>query len=82
MKKITLATYQTDRYYPEVVHAFREIPANHRAMIQLPGLNHLFQTAKTGSPAEYGLIDETFAPVALRTISDWIWPTICAGAAL
>jgi uncharacterized protein len=41
-------------------------------VMQLPGLNHLFQTAKTGSPSEYGLIDESFAPLALRTISDWI----------
>lgn len=38
----------------------------------LPGLNHLFQTAKTGSPAEYGKIEETFSPVALKTIGDWI----------
>ena len=38
----------------------------------LPGLNHLFQAAKTGSPAEYGKIEETFSPVALKTIGDWI----------
>ncbi|MHB8579326.1 MAG: alpha/beta hydrolase family protein [Ignavibacteriaceae bacterium] len=39
---------------------------------ELPGLNHLFQTAKTGSPAEYGKIEETISPVALQTIGDWI----------
>lgn len=39
---------------------------------ELPGLNHLFQTAKTGSPAEYGKIEETISPVALKTIGDWI----------
>lgn len=38
----------------------------------LPGLNHLFQAAKTGSPAEYGKIEETFSPVAMKTIGDWI----------
>lgn len=38
----------------------------------LPGLNHLFQTAKTGLPSEYGLIDETMSPTALRTIGDWL----------
>jgi fermentation-respiration switch protein FrsA (DUF1100 family) len=38
----------------------------------LPGLNHLFQTADTGSPAEYARIEETFAPRALATIADWI----------
>ncbi|SDL95915.1 hypothetical protein SAMN05421823_109137 [Catalinimonas alkaloidigena] len=39
---------------------------------ELPGLNHLFQTAQTGLPAEYGQLEETFAPVALETIADWI----------
>jgi len=38
----------------------------------LPGLNHLFQTCKTGSVSEYGQIEETFAPVALGEIGDWI----------
>ncbi|GAA3989854.1 alpha/beta fold hydrolase [Hymenobacter antarcticus] len=39
---------------------------------ELPGLNHLFQTAGTGSPAEYGTIEETFAPAALQVVGDWI----------
>lgn len=38
----------------------------------LPGLNHLFQTAETGSPTEYAQIEETFAPVALEAVSRWI----------
>lgn len=37
-----------------------------------PELNHLFQTSRTGSPAEYGEIEETFAPAALTFIGDWI----------
>ncbi len=39
---------------------------------ELPGLNHLFQTARTGAPAEYASIEETFAPAALEQISAWI----------
>ena len=39
---------------------------------ELPGLNHLFQHCNTGSPAEYGAIDETFSPEALTIIGDWI----------
>jgi uncharacterized protein len=39
---------------------------------ELPGLNHLFQTAYSGSPAEYQAIEETFSPAALQTISDWL----------
>jgi uncharacterized protein len=39
---------------------------------EFPDLNHLFQTCQTGSPAEYGKIDETIAPIVLDTIADWI----------
>jgi hypothetical protein len=38
----------------------------------MPGFNHLFQQCKTGSVAEYGTIEETFNPAALRLISNWI----------
>jgi dienelactone hydrolase len=38
----------------------------------LPGLNHLFQTAKTGAPSEYVKIEETIAPSALKLMADWI----------
>jgi len=36
------------------------------------GLNHLFQTAQTGSPSEYAKIEETVSPTVLNIISDWI----------
>jgi fermentation-respiration switch protein FrsA (DUF1100 family) len=39
---------------------------------ELPGLNHLFQTAQTGLSSEYPKIEETISPVALKVISDWI----------
>ena len=39
---------------------------------ELPGLNHLFQTAKTGSPTEYAQIEETISPVALDKVASWI----------
>jgi hypothetical protein len=39
---------------------------------ELPNLNHLFQNCETGSPAEYAKIQETFSPVALKEISEWI----------
>jgi fermentation-respiration switch protein FrsA (DUF1100 family) len=41
-------------------------------IVKLPGLNHLFQTAKTGSPLEYSKIEETFAPAALQVMGEWI----------
>lgn len=39
---------------------------------KLPELNHLFQHCKTGLPAEYSSIEETFSPEALKIITDWI----------
>lgn len=45
---------------------------------EVAGLNHLFQTARTGSPAEYGTIAETFSPPVLEIITDWILQTVGA----
>ena len=39
---------------------------------ELPELNHLFQTAKTGSPSEYATIEETMSPAAMELIGDWV----------
>lgn len=41
-------------------------------IIELEGLNHLFQEASTGEMDEYSKIEETFSPKALTIISDWI----------
>jgi hypothetical protein len=38
----------------------------------LPGLNHMFQTARTGGVGEYATSEETMAPVVLQTVADWI----------
>ena len=37
-----------------------------------PGLNHLFQECKTGLPAEYATIEQTFSPIALEEILKWL----------
>ncbi|MBQ8704547.1 MAG: alpha/beta fold hydrolase [Bacteroidales bacterium] len=42
---------------------------------ELPDLNHLFQHCTTGSPDEYTLIEETFAPEAMQLIADFIHGT-------
>ena len=39
---------------------------------QVPDLNHVFQTAIEGGLAEYALLSESFAPVALERIARWI----------
>jgi len=57
---------------PAIRKALEEAGNKHFEIEELPGLNHLFQTAKTGSPAEYAQIEETMSPVALEKISAWI----------
>ncbi len=39
---------------------------------ELPGLNHLFQESKTGSPAEYAGSEHPVSPLALAEISGWL----------
>jgi len=41
-------------------------------VLAMEGMNHLFQKATTGSFQEYGQIEETMSPLALKTVSDWI----------
>jgi dienelactone hydrolase len=44
----------------------------HFEIDELPGLNHLFQTAKTGGIGEYSEIEETMSPVAMEKVASWI----------
>ena len=44
----------------------------HVELKSLEGLNHLFQTAETGSPYEYEQIAEIIAPQALQLILEWM----------
>jgi pimeloyl-ACP methyl ester carboxylesterase len=37
-----------------------------------PTANHLFQSAETGSPSEYGTLGEEFVPGFLELMTDWI----------
>lgn len=41
-------------------------------VMELQGLNHLMQESKTGKPAEYGDLEQTFSPVALEAIGSWL----------
>jgi pimeloyl-ACP methyl ester carboxylesterase len=41
-------------------------------VVEIEGVNHLFQKAQSGSPALYGAIEETIAPEVLTVIGNWI----------
>ncbi len=57
---------------PAIRKALAEAGNQHVEIDELPGLNHLFQTATTGSPTEYARIEETMSPVALEKMASWI----------
>jgi alpha-beta hydrolase superfamily lysophospholipase len=61
-----------DRNLTAIEKAVRSGGNNNIKTVKLEGLNHLFQHCKTGLPSEYGEIEETFSPEALKIISDWI----------
>jgi len=41
-------------------------------VIELPGVNHMFQPARSGTIGEIADIEETFAPEAMAVIAQWI----------
>jgi len=57
---------------PPIRKALEAAGNKHFEVVELPGLNHLFQTAKSGSPNEYAQISETISPIALEKIAGWI----------
>jgi pimeloyl-ACP methyl ester carboxylesterase len=56
----------------EIFMALAEGGNDRFAIEELPGLNHMFQRAETGSPMEYYEIEETINPAALDAVSGWI----------
>jgi pimeloyl-ACP methyl ester carboxylesterase len=57
---------------PAIEAALKEAGNRDYRIVEMPGLNHLFQTAGTGAPTEYSSISETFSPAALDIIATWI----------
>jgi pimeloyl-ACP methyl ester carboxylesterase len=57
---------------PAIRKALEQAGNKHFEVDELPGLNHLFQTATTGAPGEYVQIEETISPVALDKMASWI----------
>jgi hypothetical protein len=61
-----------DQNLPEIEKALKEAGNKDATVKKIPGVNHLFQTCRTGSPREYGQINETMNEDVLKLMSDWI----------
>jgi pimeloyl-ACP methyl ester carboxylesterase len=57
---------------PAIRKALEDGGNKHFEVVELTGLNHLFQTAKTGAVNEYAQVEETIAPAALEKMAGWI----------
>lgn len=57
---------------PEIAAALKTGGNRDYTIVEMPGLNHLFQTATAGNPSEYGVLTESFSPAALEIIATWI----------
>jgi pimeloyl-ACP methyl ester carboxylesterase len=66
------AQVESARNLPEIARALAEGGNADHQVLELPGLNHMFQTCVTGSIGEYLSIQETFSPVALQAIESWL----------
>jgi uncharacterized protein len=55
-----------------LAHTLEEMGHVDFTVMELPQLNHAFQTCETGSFHEYEKIEETASPVMLNIMSDWL----------
>ncbi len=58
--------------HPPIKHALEEAENKEFTIIELPGLNHMFQESETGIMTEYAEIEQTFSPIALNEIAKWV----------
>jgi fermentation-respiration switch protein FrsA (DUF1100 family) len=57
---------------PAIAAALRAAGNTDFETIELPGLNHLFQTCQKCTVGEYGTLEETFSPKALDVMGEWL----------
>lgn len=59
-------------HFRGIMQATRRSRNTNVKLVEIPGLNHLFQKCKTGGPEEYNRTTETFSPLALKEMTNWI----------
>jgi pimeloyl-ACP methyl ester carboxylesterase len=61
-----------DQTVPLLRQAYEKSGNKDFTVMEIDGVNHLFQKAQSGSPALYGAIEETMAPEVQNAIRDWV----------
>jgi pimeloyl-ACP methyl ester carboxylesterase len=57
---------------PEIERVLSESGNSDHSVREVEGVNHLFQPAVTGSPAEYGTIEITMSEEVMKEVAAWI----------
>lgn len=57
---------------PAIKEALEAAENKDYKIVEMVGLNHMFQKSETGSMSEYSTIEQTFSPLALNEITKWI----------
>ena len=57
---------------PAIENALKNGKCDDYTVMSMPGLNHLLQTSKSGSPYEYETIPEIIAPQVLDYMVEWL----------
>ena len=57
---------------PGIEAALKKSKAKAIVIKEMAGLNHLFQQCKSCNVNEYGILEETFSPLALKELGDWL----------
>jgi uncharacterized protein len=57
---------------PGIESALKKSGTKHYSIQEIKGQNHLFQSCKKCNTNEYGELEESFSPVTLLLISDWL----------
>ncbi len=60
------------RAFPVLEQCLKEAGNKDYTMLELPNINHMFQSCNTGALMEYATIEETISPSALKAMSEWI----------
>lgn len=55
-----------------IEEALKKSRSENYKVLEMKGLNHLFQVSNTGSPGEYSTLEETFNEDTMEIIANWI----------
>jgi uncharacterized protein len=57
---------------PIIKNALQHAGNRDITIVEMPKMNHWFQSCSTGAMSEYGTLEETISPIVIKQMADWI----------